>query len=151
MAGWWNETQPVEVTLVKGNNTLAFTRSSGRDVSFKEFLLATKKPAVPQPPTNYTPVPSPPSPPASSYIEVPAATTCTKQGIEDVSEVDCGHACLALGFTSTGPRARANISGCFVMTAGPYAGNCNYNTNKSATCTPPCTLMGVVVRSLCVR
>eukprot|EP01047_Picozoa_sp_COSAG01_P048772 COSAG01_NODE_4776_length_4750_cov_21.200817_2_plen_98_part_00 len=52
---------------------------------------------------------------------------------------------------STGPRARANISGCFVMTTGPYAGNCNFNTNKAATCEPPCTLMGSVVRSLCIR
>eukprot|EP00729_Bicosta_minor_P005643 gene5643-15535_t len=90
---------------------------SGRDVSFKEFFLYTKKPT----------------------------------GIQPVSEEDCGHACLALGFDSTGDRERANISGCFVMTTGPYAGNCNYNTNKSATCTPPCTLMGAVVRSLCER
>ena len=37
--GWWNETQPVEVTLKEGENTLVFTRSSGRDVMYKEFLL----------------------------------------------------------------------------------------------------------------
>ena len=149
--GHWNETQPVAVPLAEGKNTLTFTRTSGRDVSFKAFKLYVKEPDVPKPPTNYTPVPSPPTPDKGSYIEVPADTTCTDQGIHDVTETDCGHACLALGFTSTGPRARANISGCFVMTEGQYAGNCNFNTNKSATCTPPCTLMGSVVRSLCVR
>jgi hypothetical protein len=149
--GWWNETQPVEVSLVKGANTVVFTRTSGRDVAFKDFLLATKKPVVPAPNGNFTPVPSPPSPPASAYIEVPADTSCKAQGIIPVSAEDCGHACLALGFKSTGPRARANMSGCFVMTSGEYEGNCNFNTNTSASCTPPCTLMGVVTRALCVR
>ena len=66
-------------------------------------------------------------------------------------EEDCNRACTALGFKSTGDRARANISGCFVMTEGQYKGNCNYNSNKSAACDPPCTLYGVVTRSLCVR
>ena len=149
--GWWNRTQPVEVTLVKGANTAVFTRTSGRDVAYKEFVFATTKPDVPKPNGNFTPVPSPPSPPASAYIEVPADTSCVQQGISGVTEAECGHACLALGFKSTGDRARANISGCFVMDSGPYAGNCNFNLNKSATCTPPCTLMGSVVRSLCVR
>ena len=149
--GWWNETQPVPVTLAKGVNTITLTWLSGRDVAFKEFFLYTKKPDVPPSNPHYSPVPAPPSPPSSAYIEVPADTTCAKQGIQPVSENDCGHACLALGFKDTGPRARANISGCFVMTEGPYAGNCNYNTNKSATCTPPCTLMGSIVRSLCER
>ena len=37
------------------------------------------------------------------------------------------------------------------MTQGQYAGNCNYNLNASATCEPPCTLYGSVVRSLCRR
>jgi len=149
--GWWNETQPVPVTLTKGGNTITLTWMSGRDVSFKEFFLYTKKPTVPPSDPHFAPVPAPPSPPSSAYIEVSADTTCVKQGIQPVSEEDCGHACLALGFDSTGDRERANISGCFVMTTGPYAGNCNYNTNKSATCTPPCTLMGAVVRSLCER
>jgi hypothetical protein len=149
--GWWNQTEPIEVTLLKGNNALTFTRYTGRDVSFKDFFLSVKKPIVPSHPGNYTPVPAPPSPPSSSYIEVPADTTCIKQGIQDVSEEDCGHACLALGFKDTGPRARANMSGCFVMSTGQYAGNCNYNTNKSATCTPPCTLYGSVTRALCSR
>jgi hypothetical protein len=38
-----------------------------------------------------------------------------------------------------------------VLTTGQYKGNCNYNTNKSATCTPPCTLFGDSVQSLCLR
>ena len=59
--------------------------------------------------------------------------------------------CALVGSQSTGARARANISGCFVMTEGQYKGNCNFNSNKSATCEPPCTLMGSTVRSLCIR
>jgi len=148
--GWWNQTQPVEAALVEGNNTLVFTRTTGRDVMFKELALSETRPTVPKPNPNFTPTPAPPQN-ASSYIEVGADTTCTKQGIKPVSETDCGHACLALGFSSTGPRARPNMSGCFVMTEGQYAGNCNFNTNLSATCEPPCTLYNATVRSLCVR
>lgn len=149
--GWWNESQPVEITLVKGSNTLVFTRTSGRTVMYKSFILATTKPIVPHPNGNYTPIPAPPSPPPGSYIEVPADTTCVKQGITPVNADDCSHACLALGFKSTGPRARPNMSGCFVMSTGIYAGNCNFNTNTSATCTPPCTLYGSITRALCTR
>ena len=150
--GWWNETLPIEVTLTKGKNTLSFSRTSVRELAFKEFLLYKQKPSdIKPPPANFTPTPAPVYPDKSSYIEVPAATTCIKQGITPVPEADCSRACGALGFKSTGDRARANISGCFVMTEGPYAGNCNFNTNKSATCEPPCTLMGSEVRSLCMR
>jgi hypothetical protein len=148
--GFWQQTVPLGVTLVKGKSTLVFTRTSGRDVMFKELLLSQTKPNVPKPNPNYTPTPAP-SQNASNYVEVAAATTCVKQGIKPVSEADCSHACLALGFKSTGPRARDNISGCFVMTTGQYAGNCNFNSNKSATCEPPCTLYGSVVRSICSR
>jgi hypothetical protein len=149
--GWWNRTQPVEVTLAKGVNSVTFTRTSGRDVAYKEFVLSTTKPAVPPPPGNFTPVPSPPSPPASAYIEIPAATTCQAQGIADVTVADCSHACLALGFRNSGLRSRANMSGCFVMSTGEYAGDCQFNLNASATCTPPCTLYGSITRALCVR
>merc|ERR1719201_3238000 len=46
--GYWNETQPVEVELVKGNNTLTFTRLSTMQTAFKSFKLYTKKmPNVP--------------------------------------------------------------------------------------------------------
>ena len=94
-----------------------------------------------------TPPPAPP--PASHFVEVAANTTCSLQGLSPVSEGDCGRASADLGFKYTGPRARPNISGCFVLETGQYAGNSNYNTNLSATCTPPCTLMGAVVRPLC--
>ena len=98
----------------------------------------------------YRPLTPPPAPaPPSHFVEVAADTTCVKQGLSPVSEHDCGAASAALGFKYTGPRARANISGCFVLTAGPYAGNSNFNTNTSATCTPPCILQGSGVRSLC--
>eukprot|EP00937_MAST-01D_sp_MAST-1D-sp2_P002383 g2383.t1 len=149
--GWWNETQPLEVSLRQGANTLSFQRSSTRPIVLKSFLLYKAKPAVQAPIAAYTPSPTPPYPNASQYIEVAAATTCVKQGILPVPAEDCDRACYALGFKGTGPRARPNISGCFVMTDGPYAGNCNYNTNTSATCDPPCTLYGAAVQSLCLR
>ena len=137
--------------LTKGKNTLSFTRTSVRPLVFKNFMLYKKKPDVRPPPANFTPTPAPVYPDKSAYIEVPVNTNCIKQGIDPVPAEDCSRACGALGFKSTGPRARANISGCFVMADGPYKGNCNFNTNKSATCEPPCTLMGVPVQSLCLR
>ena len=97
------------------------------------------------------PLPPPPRPNASSYVEVPADTNCSASGIAPVSAADCGAACRALGFKWTGTRARANISGCFVMASGQFAGNCNFNSNKSATCSPPCSVLGSEVRSLCAR
>lgn len=129
--GWWNQTQSTEVTLTEGKNTLTFTRLSDRDVMYKDFFLYTKKPDVPAPPGNYTPSPPPPAPSADDYIEVAASTTCVEQGIHPVSAADCSHACLALGFKGTGPRARANISGCFVMTEGEYKGKCTSNPSTT--------------------
>ena len=149
--GWWNETLPVAVELAAGPNTLSFFRTSGRALAFKGFRLYTAKPAVAAPIAAYTPSPTPPFPNASQYIEVAASTTCVEQGITPVPAEDCDRACFALGFKGTGPRARPNISGCFVMTEGQYAGNCNFNSNASATCEPPCTLYGSVVQSLCLR
>lgn len=119
---------------------------------FKEFFLSVKKPSIPPPPGNYTPAPSPPAKTAANYIEVAASTSCEKQGIAQVSMKDCSHACLALGFKSTGPKARPDPPGCFVLTTGTWKGNCNYNSNKSATCDdPPCTLYGETTRQICVR
>jgi len=92
--------------------------------------------------------PAPPPAPGS-FVEAAANTNCAKAGLPPVTQADCGAACGALGFKYSGPRARANISGCFVLSSGEYKGNCNYNTNASASCTPPCTLMGAGVRSLC--
>jgi hypothetical protein len=149
--GEWSESLPLSVPINKGENEILFTRLSGRQLVFKSFQLASTKPVVPQPPGNYTPSPAPPGPPGGNYIEVPADTTCEAQGIQPVPEALCGHACFALGFKSTGDRARPNMSGCFVMTDGQYANNCNFNLNTSATCTPPCTLYGSTVRALCIR
>ena len=150
--GWWNQTQPLQVVLQQGANTLSFYRSTTRPLVFKTFYLYKTMPSnILKPPANYTPSPAPHYPNASQYIEVPAATSCVDQGISPVPSEDCSRACLALGFKGTGPRARPNISGCFVLTQGKYAGNCNFNSNTSATCTPPCTLYGSVVRSLCIR
>ena len=149
--GWWNQTLPIEVALRAGTNTLSFTRTSGRPLVIKAFRLYRKKPSVPAPIDDYTPSPPPPFPPTGAYIEVPADTNCVKQGITPVPEEDCDRACYALGFKYTGPRARQNISGCFVLAEGQYKGNCNFNTNTSATCTPPCHLMDSMVQSLCIR
>jgi hypothetical protein len=71
--GWWNETQPLEVTLTKGKNNLNFTRASERTITFKSFVLHSKKPDVPAPFPPYTPAPAPPP---SAYHQVPPTTTC---------------------------------------------------------------------------
>lgn len=147
--GYWNETQPVKVKLLKGSNVLTFYRTSDRALAFKEFLLFKDKPVIPPAPANYTPAPTP-SP--SSFIELPASTTCAKQGIQDVPSKWCGRACAILGLKYTGGKARANASGCFALTWGQYAGNCNYNTDTSASCeNPPCTLYGCTVQDICFR
>jgi len=150
--GWWNQTQPLQLAFQKGSNTLTFYRSTTRPLVFKAFYLYKTIPSsIPKAPANYTPSPAPHYPNASQYIEVPAATTCVGQGISPVPSADCARACLDLGFKGTGPRQRPNISGCFVMTQGKHAGNCNFNSNASATCTPPCTLYGSIVRPICLR
>ena len=93
--GWWNETQPLEVNLTKGKNTLNFTRYSERTITFKSFVFHTKKPDVPAPFPPYTPAPAPP--PASAYKQVAPSTSCEKQGISQVPKSECFLACSALG------------------------------------------------------
>ena len=88
----------VELQLAAGKNTLSFSRTSTRELAFKRFTLHKAKPAVAPPPANYTPSPAPVYPSSSAYIEVPAATTCVKQGITPVPAADCSRACTALGF-----------------------------------------------------
>ena len=149
--GFWNESQPIEVALAKGGNTLSFTRSSGRDVMYKAFLLAVKEPVVPAPPGNYTPTPAPPTPSASSYIEVAPSTTCHEQGIAMVPQALCGHAALALNLTYTGVRTSKKGSscqpGCFAVAAGQYKGNANFNANNASTCTTnPCGTAQICIR-----
>lgn len=97
--GWWNETQPLEVTLVKGHNNLNFTRSTERTITFKSFVLHNKKPDVPAPFPPYTPSPTPPP---SAYHQVPPTTTCEKQGITAVPVSECPRACTALGLNYGG-------------------------------------------------
>eukprot|EP01052_Picozoa_sp_SAG31_P006627 SAG31_NODE_306_length_17979_cov_7.825447_14_plen_852_part_00 len=135
--GWWNQTQPIEVTLVKGKNTLNFTRSTERTITFKNFVLHSKKPNVPLPYPPYTPTPAPPP---AAYKQVAPATTCEKQGISVVPMSDCSHGCTALGFNFKGAKAvETPMPGCMVVVAGEYKGQCMYNTNTSARCNdPPC-------------
>ena len=44
----------------------------------------------------------------SEFIEVPATTTCAKQGITDVPAEYCHQACEALGFKYAGGKAEAS-------------------------------------------
>jgi hypothetical protein len=137
--GWWNETQPVKVTLKKGKNSLNFTRSSERTITFKSFTLHTARPDVPPPFEPYTPAPAPPP---SAYKQVSPATTCQKQGIRLVAEAECPRACaaLSLNFVGAKPMTTGTPPGCLVVvTAGKHKGRCNFNTNASAHCDePPC-------------
>jgi hypothetical protein len=147
--GYWNQTQPLALQLREGANELTFTRSTERELAIKELLLYETRPDVPPPPSNYTPAPAPPP---AAYIELPAATTCAKQGISEVPEQDCARACTILGFKFTGAKPRPNASGCFALTTGAWKDNCNYNTNKSAVCVePPCTVEGSLAQALCLR
>jgi len=138
---YWNETQSVEVDLVKGSNTLVFSRYSTTPTTFKQFTLYTKKPTIQAPPANYTPKAITPPPPTGAFILESPDTSCLKQGILEVPAQYCTEACTVLGFKAGGARARPTPPGCFVMMDGPFKGNCNYNSNASAVCdNPPCTL-----------
>ena len=135
--GWWNETQPLEVTLVKGHNNLIFTRSTERTITFKSFVLHSKKPDVPPPFPPYTPSPAPPP---SAYHQVSPTTTCEKQGITVVPVSECPRACAALGLNYGGAKAvDTEMPGCIAVVTGHYNGSCMYNTNASTRCeNPPC-------------
>ena len=147
--GYWNQTQPIALEMLEGKNVLTFTRTTDRELALKEFFLYSTKPDVPPPPANYTPAPSPPP---AAYIELPATTTCAKQGITEVPANDCSRACTILGFKFTGSKPRVNMTGCFALTDGEWSGNCNYNSNTSAVCAdPPCTVEGSVAQALCIR
>jgi len=129
--GYWKETQPVEVTLVKGLNILRFTRKLGAGIVIKQFFLLKTKPILPLPPGNYTPAPAPP--PIDKYIKLAAGLSCVSQGILDLSDSECGYAAATFGFKYTGSRSRPTDFGCWGLLSGPYAGNSNLNTNVSAT------------------
>lgn len=148
--GYWNESQPSEVMLTTGKNTLKFTRLTNRDVMYKHVFLYTTKPDLPAPPANFTPSPPPPTPSANSYIQVPPSTTCVQQGIAPVSQENCGHAAVALGLKYTGGRhEKTGVSvqpGCFAVVSGPYKGNANFNTNNESTCSQPCASAQICMR-----
>jgi len=141
--GYWKETQPVEVRLLKGRNVLQFERQLGASLNIKEFFLLKQKPIVPPPPSNHTPAPAPPT--IDSYIQLSEGLTCTSQGIKDLSDSECGYAAAHFGFKYTGARQREFMTGCWALVSGPYAGNSNLNTNSSAVCCAPDQ------RALCLR
>ena len=153
--GYWNETQPIKITLAKGKNTLTFLRYSTQQISIKEFFLYKTKPAVPAPPSAYKPRPITPPPPASEFIVEPPTTSCNRQGIENVPEDLCQAACTEVAKRKyTGARSTTGVSGCFAIMEGAYKGNCNYNSNMSASCTPPCRAGGAggsLVGEICLR
>jgi hypothetical protein len=135
--GWWNETQPLEVKLVKGKNTLNFTRSSERTIAFKTFTFHATKPDIPAPFPPYVPAPAPPP---NAYKQVAPTTTCEKQGITVVPKSECSQACAAVGLNFAGAKpVQSNMPGCFAIVSGKRKGQCEYNTNTSAHCeSPPC-------------
>lgn len=149
--GRWQQTQAVAVPLVAGVNTLRFMRTTElvQPLAVKEFFIYLEQPDIPAPPSNFTP--TPPAPRPSRFIEVPAATTCAKQGITDVPVQFCSEACQALGLKYAGGKPHVNMTGCFVIDAA--APVCTYNTNASATVCPeqPCTVGGSVAQQLCLR
>lgn len=151
--GSWKQTQPIKVELVAGKNALTFMRSTeaGAPIAIKGFFVYLSPPDIPAPSGNFTP--TPPAPRPDNFIEVPDTTTCAKQGITDVPAQFCQQACESLGFKYTGGKPRANMTNCFVLTTGQWTGNCNYNTNATATVCPqqPCTVEGGIVQQLCVR
>jgi len=141
------------VQLLAGNNTLTFMRSTeaSAPVAIKGFFLYITKPDIPAPATNYTP--PPPAPRPDKFIEVPATTTCAKQGITDVPSSFCKQACESFSLKFAGEKPFANMTGCFALTAGAPKGLCAFNTNASATVCPqqPCTVNGGVAQQICLR
>ena len=97
-------------------------------MAIKEFFIYIDKPIFPPPPANYTP--TPPAPRPDRFIEVPATTTCAKQGITDVPSTYCQEACEALDFKYSGGKPNVNMTGCFVLTSGKYNGSCSFNSNS---------------------
>merc|ERR1712007_20656 len=130
--GYWKETQPLEVRLEKGKNTLEFARISSRPVVLKELFLYKAAPVIPTPDPSIVPVPTPPPTPTSEYIVLGKGLSCASQGIQLMEEHDCSIAADFFGYKYTGGRARDFVPGCFCLVTGEWAGNCNYNSNMSA-------------------
>ena len=141
--GYWNETQPVEVTLLKGRNVLRFVRQLGAAIVIKEFLMLKQKPVVPSPPRNPTPAPPPPA--LDKYIRLAAGLACASEGMLDLNPLECGYASAYFGYKYTGTRVLPLQFGCWFLSSGPWAGNSNQNTNASAECCAPTR------RSICAQ
>jgi hypothetical protein len=123
------------------------------DPTFKEFILYKNKPSIPAPPGGgFTPQPITPPLPASAFLLEPPSTSCILQGIKNVPEDLCNQACLLVANrTNTGARPNfPNVKGCFAIMEGQYKGNCNYNSNASTVCTPPCGVPGDAFGELCL-
>jgi len=131
--GYWKETQPLEINLIKGKNTLRFARTSSRPIVIKEFFLYNVMPVIPTPDPSIVPTPTPPPTPTSEYIVLPQRQTCASQGISLMEEEDCSIAADFFGYKYTGSRSRDFFGGCFCLVSGEWAGNCNYNTNLTAS------------------
>jgi hypothetical protein len=151
--GRWNQTQPIAVQLAEGKNVLTFMRATeaSAPIAIKEFFLYLSAPDIPAPPTNSTP--ATPAPRPNKFIEVSALTTCAKQGISDVPSEFCHEACEATSANFAGDKAFANFTGCFVITSGPHAKTCLFNSNATAAVCPdqPCTVDGGIAQQLCLR
>jgi hypothetical protein len=136
--GYWNETQPIEVKLSQGKNTLHFHRVAEKPLVIKDLFLYTKKPDIPAPDPGQVPVPTPPPTPFTDYIQLSQGKTCTSQGIVPLGEKDCEIAADYLGYKYTGVRQRHAFYGCFCLVSGQWEGNCNYNANASADSATSC-------------
>lgn len=79
-----------------------------------------------------TPAPPPP-PPTHQYTILEQGQTCESQGMQVAKELDCAAAADFFKYSYTGTRKRDFLSGCFCLVTGQWAGNCNYNTNTSAS------------------
>lgn len=133
-SGYWRETQPVMIDLVKGRNVLTFQRWTNRPLVLKEFFLFKSRPDIPIPDPARTPAPAPAPVPLDSIIELSQGKTCESQGILELSEEDCGLAAEYLGRKYTGARQEPFFPGCFcIAPPSQWAGNCNFNANRTGT------------------
>jgi hypothetical protein len=129
--GYWKETQPIEIKLLKGENILSLSRYTALGIALKEFLLFKTKPQIPTVDPSDMPVPSPPPTPLSDYIIQPNRSSCEKDGLSELDAKNCQIACAYFGYKNTGSRNRPTAwPGCFALAAGPWKGNCNFNTNS---------------------
>jgi len=147
--GEWNQTQPIELKLAKGKNTLTFTRESDRELAIKEIFLYKTKPVVPAPPSNHTPAPTPAPIPTSDYIQLGKGLSCQSQGIKEMDIVTCQTASSFFGYTYNAHLNRFGTNfyhGCFAVICGSVKGNSVFNTNTSAVADPTGTAVALCLR-----